>query len=153
MTQWVEKQASIFVSPAKMGIDGTGTESGGGWLVQTDVPFFQRENLAKNQQLLKRVAQIADEKKCTTSQLALAWVLHKGAGRAVPIPGTTKIANLESNVAAVGVKLTEEDMKALEDAVPASEVAGERYAAEMISFGWQNAKTPPLSSWTGAKVN
>lgn len=81
--------------------------------MQNEVPFFQSENLAKNQLLLKRVAKIAEEKKCTTSQLALAWVIHKGAGRAVPIPGTTKVANLESNVASLGVKLTEEDMKAL----------------------------------------
>lgn len=80
---------------------------------KNEVPFFQSENLAKNQLLLKRVAKIAEEKKCTTSQLALAWVIHKGAGRAVPIPGTTKVANLESNVASLGVKLTEEDMKAL----------------------------------------
>jgi len=124
-----------------------------GLLVQNEVPFFQVENLEKNQQLLKRVAKIAEEKKCTTSQLALAWVIHKGAGRAVPIPGTTKIANLESNVASLGVKLTAEDIKALEDAVPASEVAGERYGAQMIKLGWQNAKTPPLSSWKGTPVN
>ncbi|KAG0593329.1 hypothetical protein M758_1G315100 [Ceratodon purpureus] len=115
-----------------------------------EVSFFQGDNLAKNQILLKRVAKIAEEKKCTTSQLALAWVIHKGAGKAVPIPGTTKIANLESNIASLGVKLTEEDIKALEDAVPPEEVAGERYTAQMLSFGWQNAKTPPLSSWKGS---
>jgi aryl-alcohol dehydrogenase-like predicted oxidoreductase len=116
---------------------------------KSDVSFFQEENFAKNQVLLKRVAKIAEEKKCTTSQLALAWVVHKGAGIAVPIPGTTKIANLESNVASLGVKLTEEDVKALEDAVPLEEVAGERYTARMLSASWQNAKTPPLSSWKG----
>ena len=117
--------------------------------MQREVSFFQGENLAKNQILLQRVAKIAEEKKCSTSQLALAWVIYKGAGRDVPIPGTTKIANLESNIGSLGVKLSEEDMKALEDAVPAEEVAGERYTAQMLSLGWQNAKTPPLSSWKG----
>jgi aryl-alcohol dehydrogenase-like predicted oxidoreductase len=110
-------------------------------LVQNEVPFFQGENLAKNQILLKRVAKIAEAKKCTTSQLALAWVIHKGAGEAVPIPGTTKTANLESNIG---------DMKALEDAVPASEVAGDRFVGDRLSRAWQNAKTPPLSSWKGS---
>jgi aryl-alcohol dehydrogenase-like predicted oxidoreductase len=119
-------------------------------LVQNEVPFFQGENLAKNQILLKRVAKIAEAKKCTTSQLALAWVIHKGAGEAVPIPGTTKTANLESNIGALGVKLTEADMKALEDAVPASEVAGDRCLGDMLSRAWQNSTTPPLSSWKGS---
>lgn len=117
--------------------------------MQNQVSFFQGDNLAKNQILLKRVAKIAEEKKCTTSQLALTWVIQKGAGIAVPILGTTKVANLESNIASLGLKLTDEDMKALEDAVPPGEVAGERYSGQMLSLGWQNTKTPPLSSWKG----
>ena len=120
--------------------------------MQNAIPFFQGENLAKNQVLLKRVAKIAEEKKCTTSQLALAWVLHKGAGKAVPIPGTTKIANLESNIGALGVKLTEAEIKTLEEAVPAHEVAGERHHGDMHSRSWQNTNTPPLSSWKGRSV-
>jgi len=114
------------------------------------VPFLQGENLDKNKLLLQRVAKIAEEKKCTTSQLALAWVIQKGAPSTVPIPGTTKVANLDSNIGALGVKLSEEEMKALEEAVPASDVAGTRYAAARMSSTWQHAKSPPLSSWTGS---
>ena len=116
----------------------------------TSVPFFQGENLEKNKLLLARVAKIAEEKKCTTSQLALAWVMQKGAPAAVPIPGTTKTANLEANIGALGVELTEAEMKALEDAVPASDVAGTRYSAMGTRLTYQNASTPPLSSWKGS---
>ncbi|KAG0620461.1 hypothetical protein M758_4G217700 [Ceratodon purpureus] len=114
------------------------------------VPFFQGDNLEKNKLLLERVAKIAEEKKCSTSQLALAWVIQKGAPTTVPIPGTTKIANLEANVGALGVELTEVDMKALEEAVPATDVAGTRYTAASLRSTWQNARSPPLSSWTGS---
>lgn len=111
---------------------------------------MQGENLAKNNVLLQRVAKIAEEKKCTTSQLALAWVIQKGAPITVPIPGTTKVANLESNIGALAVKLTDEEMKALEDAVPVEDVAGTRYAPASLRSTWQNASSPPLSSWTGS---
>jgi len=113
------------------------------------VPLFDGNNYEKNKVLLARVAKIAEEKKCTTNQLALAWVIHKGSPFTVPIPGTTKIANLESNVGALNVKLTDEEIKALEAAIPIEEVSGERYIAPMLSLGWKTAKTPPLSSWKG----
>jgi aryl-alcohol dehydrogenase-like predicted oxidoreductase len=83
--------------------------------------------LEKNKKLLARVARIAEEKRCTTNQLALAWVIRKGAPMSVPIPGTTKLANLRSNVGALAVHLSPEEMQALEDAIPAAEVAGSRY--------------------------
>lgn len=114
------------------------------------VPFLQGENLDKNKLLLQRVAKIAEEKKCTTSQLALAWVIQKGSPSTVPIPGTTKVSNLDSNIGALGVKLTEAEMKALEEAVPASNVAGTRYGSDSMKTTWQNVKSPPLSSWTGS---
>lgn len=113
------------------------------------VPRLQGENLDKNLKLLERVAKIAEEKKCTTSQLALAWVIQKGAPITVPIPGTTKIANLDSNIGALHVKLSDEDMKALEDAVPEEDVAGNRYSEMASKSLWSNISSPPLSSWTG----
>jgi aryl-alcohol dehydrogenase-like predicted oxidoreductase len=119
--------------------------------MQYGVPLFEGENLEKNKLLLKRVAEIAEEKKCTTSQLALAWLMQKDAVQAVPIPGTTKRANLETNVAALGVKLTEEEMKALEEAVPAEEIAGSRYTAGTLKSTYETATTPPLSSWKGSR--
>jgi len=114
------------------------------------VPFFQGENLEKNKVLLTRVAKIAEAKKCTTSQLALAWVIKKGAPTTVPIPGTTKIANLEANIGALGVELTDAEMKALEEAVPAADIAGTRSAPATLKFTWQHSNSPPLSSWKGS---
>src|SRR5437870_9803160 len=63
-------------------------------------PRFQGENFEKNLELVERVKEIADEKGVTPGQLALAWVLSRGED-IVPIPGTTKVKNLEENVAAV----------------------------------------------------
>lgn len=96
-------------------------------VLQKFIPFFQPENLEKNKKLLARVARIAEEKSCSTNQLALAWVIHKGAPFTVPIPGTTKLTNLTSNVGAVAVELRPDEMRALEEAIPVDEVAGSRY--------------------------
>ena len=63
--------------------------------------------------LYERVSVIAVKKGCTPSQLALAWVHHQGKD-VVPIPGTTKIENLQQNIGALSVKLTPQDMAELE---------------------------------------
>ena len=75
----------------------------------------------------RKVREIADAKGCTPGQLALAWVLAQGDGRRCPIPGTKRVAYLEENVGAAGVELTDDDLAALEDAVPRDAVAGDRY--------------------------
>ena len=90
-------------------------------------PRFQGENFQKNLQLVERVKEIADEKGVTAGQLALAWVLAQGED-IVPIPGTTKVKNLEENVAAADVELTDEDLARLDEAAPKGVAAGERYA-------------------------
>ena len=90
-------------------------------------PRFQGENFQKNLQLVERVKEIADEKGVTAGQLALAWVLAQGDD-IVPIPGTTKVKNLEENVAAADVELTDEDLARLDEAAPKGVAAGERYA-------------------------
>ena len=90
-------------------------------------PRFQGENFQKNLQLVERVKEIADEKGVTAGQLALAWVLAQGDD-IVPIPGTTKVKNLEENVAAADVELTDEDRARLDVAAPKGVAAGERYA-------------------------
>ena len=95
--------------------------------MQKFIPFFKPENLEKNKKLLARVAKIAEEKNCSTNQLALAWVIRKGAPITVPIPGTTKVTNLKSNIGALTVKLSADEIQALEDAIPKEEVAGSRY--------------------------
>ena len=89
-------------------------------------PRFQGEALDANLALVARIRAIADDKGCTPGQLALAWVLAQGEDVA-PIPGTKRVKYLEENVAAADVRLSEDDLAALERAVPREAVAGERY--------------------------
>ena len=90
-------------------------------------PRFQGENFAKNLQVLDEVIEIARAKDVTPSQLALAWVLAQGDD-IVPIPGTRRIANLEENVAATEITLTDDYIAAIDRVAPAGVAAGERYA-------------------------
>ena len=90
-------------------------------------PRFQGENFQKNLELVARVKEIADEKGVTAGQLALAWVLAQGED-IVPIPGTTKVKNLEENVAALEVELSDGDLARLDEVAPKGVAAGDRYA-------------------------
>src|SRR5580704_15050660 len=76
-------------------------------------PRFQGENFQKNLDLVRRVEEIAKEKDCKPSQLALAWVLAQGKN-IVPIPGTKRRKYLEENVAAIDVKLTAGDLRRID---------------------------------------
>lgn len=89
-------------------------------------PRFQGEARETNLALVERVREIAQTKGCTPGQLALAWVLAQGDDVA-PIPGTKRVRYLEENLAATAVELTEDDLQALERAVPRDAVAGARY--------------------------
>jgi aryl-alcohol dehydrogenase-like predicted oxidoreductase len=91
-------------------------------------PRFQGENFQKNIQLVREVEKMAEEKGCTTAQLALAWVLAQGDD-IVPIPGTKHIRYLDENIGALEVKLTVEDLKRLDEILPPGAAAGERYHA------------------------
>ncbi|HYH80619.1 MAG TPA: aldo/keto reductase [Longimicrobium sp.] len=98
-------------------------------------PRFQGENFAKNLELVARVEEMADEKGCTASQLALAWVLAQGSD-VVPIPGTKRRKYLEENVAATRVELTKDDLVRIEEIAPKGAAAGTRYPeAAMRSIG------------------
>ena len=90
-------------------------------------PRFTGDALDANLRLVDEIKKLAEGKGCTPGQLALAWVLAQGDDVA-PIPGTKRVAYLEENVAALDVKLTDDDLKALEDAVPRDAVVGDRYA-------------------------
>jgi aryl-alcohol dehydrogenase-like predicted oxidoreductase len=92
-------------------------------------PRFQGENFDRNLALANEVRELATAKRVTASQLALAWVLARGDD-IVPIPGTKRRTYLEQNAAAADLRLTEEDLAALEKAAPRDAVAGERYPAE-----------------------
>jgi aryl-alcohol dehydrogenase-like predicted oxidoreductase len=87
-------------------------------------PRFTGENLERNRKLAERVRELADEKGVTPAQLALAWVLHRWE-HIVPIPGTTKVARLEENLAAAEIELSDDEVEQISEAVPAA--AGARY--------------------------
>ena len=91
-------------------------------------PRFQGENFYRNLELVKRIEEIAREKKATPSQLALAWVLSRGKD-VVPIPGTKRRKYLEENAAAVRIRLTPEDLRRIDQVAPPGVAAGDRYAA------------------------
>ncbi|CDI07173.1 aldo/keto reductase [Agrobacterium pusense] len=94
------------------------------------LPRFQGENFDANLALVRLLEDMAAEKGVTAGQLALAWVLAQG-DFIVPIPGTTKITNLEKNVAAADVSLTPEEVESLGALLAPSKVAGERYPERM----------------------
>nr|KJB26541.1 hypothetical protein B456_004G246400 [Gossypium raimondii] len=108
-------------------------------------PRFQGENLEKNRILYSKVEKLAENYGCTPAQLALSWVLHQGDDVA-PIPGTTKIKNLDSNIESVKVKLTKEDLKEISDVIPIHEVAGGSYPDALKKFSWRYGNTPPKKS-------
>jgi len=94
-------------------------------------PRFQGENFRRNLDLVYRVEQIASEKGCKASQLALAWVLAQGED-IVPIPGTTRRAHLEENIAALQLKLSPQDLARINEAAPKGVTAGERYTEQAM---------------------
>ena len=89
-------------------------------------PRFQGENLKRNLDLVGRLEQIASEKGCKASQLALAWVLAQGED-IVPIPGTTRRLHLEENLAALQITLSAQELARINEAAPKGVTAGDRY--------------------------
>ncbi len=92
-------------------------------------PRFQGAAFAGNLGLVEKIRAIAAAKGCTPGQLALAWVLAQGQD-VIPIPGTKKVRYLEENVAASSLVLSEAELAAIDEAVPAGAAAGSRYAPE-----------------------
>lgn len=89
-------------------------------------PRFQGENFQRNVQLAEQLEALANRKKCTPAQLALAWVLAQGDD-VVPIPGTKRRSYLEENVAALTVELALEELAEISAAMPVGAPAGLRY--------------------------
>jgi aryl-alcohol dehydrogenase-like predicted oxidoreductase len=96
-------------------------------------PRFQGENFQRNLDIVKRVEQIAREKKCTPAQLALAWVLAQGDD-IVPIPGTKRRKYLQENVGALDVVLTSKDLERIDEVAPKDAFAGSRYPETMMKL-------------------
>jgi aryl-alcohol dehydrogenase-like predicted oxidoreductase len=96
-------------------------------------PRFQGENFQKNLDLVRKVEEIAREKSCTPSQLALAWVLAQGDD-IVPIPGTKHRKYLEENAAALEIDLSADDLRRLNEVFPHGAAAGLRYPEHMMKM-------------------
>lgn len=103
-----------------------GAEGEGDFRRSAYFPRFQGDALTTNLALVDNVRAIAEEKGVSPGQVALAWVLAQGPD-VVPIPGTKRQRYLEENVGAATVELTDDDLVALEKAVPRDAVAGDRY--------------------------
>ena len=96
-------------------------------------PRFQGENYEANLRAASVVQELAKQKQVKPGQIALAWLLHKGAD-IIPIPGTKRRKYLEENVAAVAIELTPEEMTQLDRALPPEVVAGPRYSKRMMAM-------------------
>ena len=90
------------------------------------VPRFTPEARKTNQALIDLIRKIAERKKATPAQIALAWLLAQKPW-IVPIPGTTKLPRLEENIGAVAVELTSDDLREIAAAASKISVQGDRY--------------------------
>jgi aryl-alcohol dehydrogenase-like predicted oxidoreductase len=95
-------------------------------------PRFSEENIGRNAQLLAPLEKIAQAKRATAAQVALAWLLAQGDD-VVPIPGTKRRKYLEENCAALGIKLTRDEAEALKQAFPLNVTAGTRYPEKQLA--------------------
>jgi aryl-alcohol dehydrogenase-like predicted oxidoreductase len=94
-------------------------------------PRFSEDNFDANLATVRRLSELAADKGVTPAQLALAWVLDRGAD-IVPIPGTKRRRYLEENVAALEIELSDEDRAVIDDVAPCGVAAGDRYAPEQM---------------------
>jgi len=90
------------------------------------LPRFAAENIGRNMSLVERIEAIARAKQCTVGQLALAWLLAQGED-IVPIPGTKRKERLLENLGALTVRLTDDDLARISQAIPVGAAAGLRY--------------------------
>jgi aryl-alcohol dehydrogenase-like predicted oxidoreductase len=94
------------------------------------LPRFSPEARRANQALVDLLGKIAERKKATPAQIALAWLLAQKPW-IVPIPGTTKLHRLEENIGAVSIKLTADDLREIEGAAAEIKVQGARYPEKL----------------------
>lgn len=96
------------------------------------LPRFSEENFPANLALVAGVERIAERKGCTPAQLALAWVLSRG-DHVVSIPGTTNPERLDQNAAAADIRLSDEELAALDEILPPEAAVGTRYPEQRMS--------------------
>lgn len=94
------------------------------------VPRFKQDALRNNLKLIEYIKSIAEQKKITLAQFALAWLLAKKPW-IVPIPGTTKLGRLEENIGASNVMLTKREVEEIDEAISKIDITGARYPEEL----------------------
>jgi len=94
-------------------------------------PRFQGANFQKNLDLVTTLEKLAEQKGCTASQLALAWVMAQG-DHIFPIPGTKRIQYLDENAGAMNVSFTKKELEAIDAIFPKNAAAGLRYPEQMM---------------------
>lgn len=135
-------ETAIFPLLAELGIGVTaygvlsrgllsGSVPAAGNDIRAHFPRFTGENLNRNRKLVDTLAEMAAERGLRTSQLAIAWVLAKGRN-IVPVIGARTRAQIAEALAAVRVRLSEEEVAQIEASIPASEVAGTRYGEQQM---------------------
>jgi aryl-alcohol dehydrogenase-like predicted oxidoreductase len=100
---------------------------------RSTLPRFTPEARKANQALVDLIGAIAERKKATPAQIALAWVLAQKPW-IVPIPGTTKLHRLEENIGAVSIQLTPEDLREMDGAASQIAVQGDRYPEKLMKM-------------------
>jgi aryl-alcohol dehydrogenase-like predicted oxidoreductase len=95
------------------------------------VPRFTPENRKANQALVDLLGRIAEQKKATPAQIALAWLLAQKPW-IVPIPGTTKLSRLDENNGSLAIKLTSDDLREIDSAASKITVQGDRYPERLL---------------------
>src|ERR1700719_3191561 len=98
--------------------------------LRNTLPRFTPEALKANQALVDLLGRIAERKKATPAQIALAWLLAQKPW-IVPIPGTTKLHRLEENIGAASIELTSEDLREIDSAASKITVQGARYPEKL----------------------
>jgi aryl-alcohol dehydrogenase-like predicted oxidoreductase len=96
-------------------------------------PRFQGENFQKNLDIVKQLENFALEKNCTTSQLALAWVMSQGEN-IFPIPGTRRVKYLEENAEAENIQFTKDELEKINNILPKGGASGMRYPEAAMKF-------------------
>ena len=135
-------EAKIFPVLEELGIGATaygvlsrgllsGSSTAGPGNMRNRFPRFNSENLARNQELVARLREIAVGRGVTQSQLALAWVLTKGPS-VIPVTGARTRAQLTEGLGALDITLTQDEVVSIEAAIPADAVAGTRYDAHQM---------------------
>ncbi|KAL5782695.1 hypothetical protein ACOSP7_007724 [Xanthoceras sorbifolium] len=105
-----------------------------------DAPLTDYTSKVQRGELVySRVSNVATKLACTPPQLALVW-LHNQGDDIIPIPGTTKVKNLDDNIGCLALKLTEDNLKEIRDAVPIDEVGGDRNFSNLSEY--RIANTP-----------